>query len=165
MTTDLLLKEAVSIYESTLEKKVELGGSQILFIDDSPEMLQFIQISLEHKFGMLQGFLVEPNPVFALHVLKFLVAKNVELRMFIKCAVIDIDFGIYNKTIKVNDLVQFFRLHKVPVILFSGIENWQKHIDKEYWSDIAYVYKGDADAMNKILIEVQKHNLFEIVEK
>lgn len=164
MTPSGLLTNAVELYEQTLKKKVTLGGSQILFIDDSKEMLQYIQIQLECNYGMMQGYIIEPNPVFALHVLEFIIAKGITLDQFIKCAVLDIDYGVYNRQVTVNDLLKLLLHNNIPVILFSSYDpdKWKTLVDPIYHDRVKYICKSDKNSMGLVYAQIQEYNTYEV---
>lgn len=152
MTSKDVLQQSMAVYEDSLKRKIQLSGRQVLFVDDSPEMLNLIDILLKSKFNLLEGYMIEPNPVFAKHTLDWLISKGIAINDFIKCAVLDVDFGIYGKDVSVNDLIQLFLDSNVPVILFSAMagDSWKKYVGKSYHNKVKFISKADAQAMNKI---------------
>lgn len=152
MTTQKVLESSMELYEKTLRNRLKLSGKQVLFVDDSPEMLNLIEIMLRSKFNLLEGYIVEPNPVFAKHTLDWLISREIPLNELLKCAILDVDFGIYNKDVTVNDLIKLFLRHGVPVILFSAIaeDKWHTYVNKEYREEVSFISKNNPHAMNQI---------------
>jgi hypothetical protein len=147
-----VLQQTMSLYEDNLKNRFKLSGKQVLFVDDSQEMLSLIDIMLRSKFNLLEGYIIEPNPIFAKHTLDWLISKDISINDLIKYAILDVDFGIYNKDVSVNDLIKLFKDNNVPVILFSGMENdtWKKYVKEEYHSYVKFISKLDIHAINKI---------------
>lgn len=152
MTASEILNQSVELYDKTLINKIKLAGRQVLFVDDSPEMLNLIKIMLQNRFNILDGYIIEPNPVFAKHVLNWFIEKEIALAELIKCAILDVDFGIYNNNISVNDLINLCLTHKVPVVLFSAIDvdKWQGYVNPEYHDKVTYICKTNPHSMNQI---------------
>lgn len=152
MTPNDVLQQSMAVYEDSLKHRIQLSGRQVLFVDDSPEMLNLIDIMLKSKFNLLEGYMIEPNPVFAKHTLSWLIERGIALNEVIKCAVLDVDFGIYDKDVSVNDLIQLFLTSDVPVILFSAMtgDSWKKYVGKQYHNKVKFISKADIHAMNKI---------------
>ena len=152
MTPKDVLQQSMSVYEDSLNNRLKLSGRQVIFVDDSQEMLNLIEIMLKSKFNLLEGYMIEPNPVFAKHTLDWLISRGISLSSIIKCAVLDVDFGIYSKDVSVNDLIKLFQRDNVPVILFSAMktETWKKYVKPEYHDKVEFISKTDAQAMNKI---------------
>lgn len=152
MTPKDVLNQSMALYEDNLKNRLRLSGKQVLFVDDSPEMLNLIEIMLRSKFNLLEGYIIEPNPIFAKHTLDWLISRGIAINDFIKCAILDVDFGMYNKDVSVNDLIKLFYRNNVPVILFSAItkDKWKKYVDGQYHDKVEFISKSDAQAMNKI---------------
>lgn len=164
MTTEVLA-QSVCTYREILEKTVELGGSQIMFVDDSPEMLQYIQLQLKLKYNLMHGYIIEPNPILAHHVTHFIISQGIQLNKYIKCAVLDIDFGIYNKSISVNTLIKLFLDNNVPVILFSGLSEWKEEVHAEYHERVKYIYKCAKDSIQQLYSAITENSNYEVIQK
>lgn len=152
MTPREILNQSMALYEDSLKNRLKLSGKQVLFVDDSPEMLNLIEIMLRSKFNLLEGYIIEPNPIFAKHTLDWLISRGISISDFIKCAVLDVDFGIYNKDVSVNDLIKLFLKNEIPVILFSAIHEtkWHDYVNYQYHDKVKFISKADTHAMNKI---------------
>ena len=152
MTPKDVLNQSMALYEDSLKNRLKLSGKQVLFVDDSPEMLNLIEIMLRSKFNLLEGYIIEPNPVFAKHTLDWLISRGIAINDFIKCAVLDVDFGIYGKDVSVNDLIKLFLKSNVPVILFSAMpkDKWKQYVESQYHDKVEFISKADTHAMNKI---------------
>ena len=163
MTPKDVLQASMSLYENNLKNRIKLSGKQVLFVDDSQEMLNLIEIMLRSKFNLLEGYIIEPNPVFAKHTLDWLISRGIAINDFIKCAILDVDFGIYSKDISVNDLITLFIKKSVPVILFSAIagETWKKYVLPQYHDKVQFISKAEAHAMNKIYTVITEKEAFE----
>ena len=148
--TSEVYEQSISTYHDILEKTIMLDGSQIMFVDDSPAILQYIQLQLRLKYNLLHGYIIEPNPTLAHRVVTFIINQGIELGRYIKCAVLDIDFGVYNNQINVNTLIKLFLDNNVPVVLFSGLMEWKKEISEEFHSKVTYINKCDKDAIAKL---------------
>jgi len=161
MTPNDVLIQSVELYDTTLIQKIKLVGRQVLFVDDSPEMLNLIKIMLQNHYNVLDGYIIEPNPVFAKHVLSWYIEKKIELSELIKCAVLDIDFGIYSKSISVNDLIALCLDHGVPVVLFSAIDPdaWHNYVNPAYHDKVTYICKTDPHSMNQIYSIITEREL------
>jgi len=160
-------EQSFETYKRIIDEKVELGGSQVLFIDDSPEMLKLIQIQLELKYGIMQGYLIEPNPVFALHVLRAFSEKDISLGRYIKAAVLDIDYGKYSKEVSVNDLIEILSNHSIPIILFSSLseDKWKNYVKPCYHDIVKFVQKADSNSLGKVYAIIQERNSYEYIER
>ncbi len=152
MTPKDVLNQSMELYADSLKNRLKLSGKQVLFVDDSPEMLNLIEIMLRSKFNLLEGYIIEPNPVFAKHTLDWLISRGIAINDFIKYAVLDVDFGIYSKDVSVNDLIKLFLKSNVPVILFSAMprDKWKTYVENQYHNKIEFISKADTHAMNKI---------------
>jgi len=151
MTPKDVLQQSMSVYKDSIKTRIKLLGKQILFVDDSQEMLTLIETRLRDK-NLLEGYWMMSNPVFAKHTLDWLMSEGVLLSDYIKCAVLDIDFGIYNKDISVNDLVKILVEYNVPVILYSAIQEskWHSYVDSKFHDKVEFISKVDIQAINKI---------------
>lgn len=166
MTPTEILNQSVELYDTTLINKIKLAGRQVLFVDDSPEMLNLIKIMLQNQYNVLDGYIIEPNPIFAKHVLGWFIEKGITPSELIKCAVLDIDFGIYNNSISVNDLINLCLTHNVPVVLFSAIDpdRWQSYVKPEYHDKVTYICKTSPHSMNQIYSIVTEREMH-VIEK
>lgn len=166
MTPESVLTESVELYDKSLINKIKLAGRQVMFVDDSPEMLSLIKIMLENQYNIIDGYIIEPNPIFAKHVIDWFVNKNVPLAELLKCAILDIDFGIYNKSISVNDLISLCLTHNVPVVLFSAISEdaWKNYVAPEFHDKVTYICKTNPHSMNQIYSIITEREL-NVVEK
>lgn len=160
-----VLAQSVSTYKDILKDVVKQGGSQILFIDDSPFVLEYIRTQLQLEYNILTGYILQPNPIVANHVLNFLISEGVNLQEYIKCAVLDIDFGMYNKDINVNQLIELFITHKIPIILFSGIIDWKKSVKSEYHDKVKYIKKDSTgNSINLLYTTITEYSSYEIIK-
>lgn len=166
LTPESVLKESVELYDNSLITKIKLAGRQVMFVDDSPEMLNLIKLMLENKYNIIDGYIIEPNPIFAKHVIEWFINKGVPLPELLKCAILDIDFGIYNKSISVNDLIRLCLAHNVPVVLFSAIseDTWKTYVAPEFYDKVVYICKTNPHSMNQIYSIITEKEI-NIVEK
>ena len=151
MTPNQVTNKSIEMFDDAILQAAN-NGRQILFVDDSDAMLEMLKTVLRTRFHLIEGCLTIPNPYFIKKRLEWYIEKGIKLSDLFKYAVLDIDYGIYNKDVTVNELLNLLINNGVPVILFSAISDnkWQMYVDSKYHSAVKYVNKADPHSMNII---------------
>jgi hypothetical protein len=152
MTLTQATNESIELFDDAILKHAAHSGRQILLVDDSDAMLELVKAVLRTKYNLIEGCLAIPNPYFIKKRIEWYIDKGINLKDLFKYAVLDIDFGIYNKDVTVNDLLSLLISNGIPVILYSAISDnkWKHYVNKEYHDEVTYVNKANPHAINII---------------